>query len=98
MLRVVLVLAGMLVALPTFANPPCSHCNIDIMQCEADAPATGIVCRDTDCQERQVNCHPSFSPQLAQDMTIASVEVVTPQRHTITTSAKTVRIAAAKLR
>jgi hypothetical protein len=97
-LRILLVLTGMLVTLPTFAAPPCSHCNTDIMRCEPDAPATGIVCRDTDCQERHVNCIPAFSPQLAQDLTIASVEVVTPAKHTVTTGAKTVRVAAAKLR
>ena len=98
MLRIVLVLSGVLVAFPIFANPPCSHCEISTHLCEPDSPATGIVCSDVDCAERTVNCHGAFSSQLAQDMTVASVEVVTPQRHTVTNRAKTVRVASAKLR
>ena len=100
MLGVVLVLTGVRVALPIFAMPPCSHCNTDIMQCEQDPvpPPTGIVCRPLDCSERSQSCFASNSTQLAQDMTIASVEVVTPQRHTVTSNAKTVRVAAARMR
>jgi hypothetical protein len=44
-----------------------------------------------------VNCFPSFSPVLAADLTIASVEVVTPAQRTITPAAqKAVRVASAK--
>lgn len=95
-LRVLLVLTGMLLSLPVFALPQCSVCNYDTFRCQLDF-GPSVVCHPGDCLEWFSNCVPAHSPQLAQDLTIASVEVVTLQRHTITTDAKTVRLAA-KLR
>lgn len=98
MLRVVLVLAGMLVlALPIFALPQCSVCNYDTFRCRLDS-GPNVVCYPGDCFENFQNCVPAYSPQLAQELTVASVEVVTPQRHTVTAAGKTVRVASTKLR
>jgi len=96
-LRILLVLTGMLVSLPVFALPQCSVCNYDTFRCQLDS-GPNVVCHPGDCLEWFNSCVPAHSPQLAQELTIASVEVMTPAKHTVTTGAKTVRVAAAKLR
>ena len=95
-LRIIIPVLLLFASVPLFALP-CSICDFFEGHCVL-MPDALARCNPFTCVEHQdLNCSPlAPTTPLASELTIASVEVVTPARHTVKTT--TVRVASKQLR